>query len=45
MAPFKRIASRFDFTAWPSGYVRAFSWWGAELLVFTLHGVLPLMAT
>jgi hypothetical protein len=45
MAPFKRIASRFDFTAWPSGYVRAFSWWGAELLVFTLHGVLPLTAT
>jgi len=36
---------RVDFISWPSEYERAFWWWGAELLVFTLHGALPLTAT
>ena len=40
-APFKCIIRRVDFIAWPSEYGRAFSWWGAELLVFTLRGALP----
>jgi hypothetical protein len=40
--PFKCIAPDIDFTAWPSEYGRAFWWWGAELLVFTLRGALPL---
>ena len=39
--PFKCLTSRVDFTPWPSEYVRAFWWWGAELLVFTLRGALP----
>jgi hypothetical protein len=36
---------RIDFNAWPSEYGRAFSLWGAELLVFTPHGALPPTAT
>ena len=43
--PFKRIVSRIDFSAWPSGCERAFWWWEAELLVFTPRGALPLTAT
>jgi hypothetical protein len=35
---------RVDFIAWPSEYGRAFWWWEAELLVFTLRGALPPMA-
>jgi len=39
--PFKCIMLRVDFIAWPSEYGRAFWWWEAELLVFTLRGALP----
>jgi hypothetical protein len=44
-APFKHITSRIDFRAWSAEYVRAFSWWEAELLVSTPHGARPLTAT
>jgi hypothetical protein len=37
--------SRIDFSICPGEYGRAFSWWEAELLVFTLHGAHPRTAT
>ncbi|GEM_PF-2789534 len=44
-APFKRIMSCIDFKAWSAEFGRAFWWWEAELLDFTLHGALPRTAT